>query len=191
MMNYPDKDSFFISLFIKHLIMRSSFIILWVFLVLCACTETKQISSVNSESWKQRSVSLEGKDSLLYGKTYLPVYSEIYSFSESQTTFLTVTVSLRNIDMDSPVYITSADYYDTHGDLIRNYFKEPIALNPIETVEIIVDEEDDLGGVGGNFIFEWAIDDDAVNEPLFEAVMISMKGQQGLSFTTQGRKLKK
>jgi len=41
------------------------------------------------------------------------------------------------------------------------------------------------GGTGANFIFEWSVKD-SIAEPLFEGVMISTSGQQGLSFTSKG-----
>lgn len=58
-------------------------------------------------------------------------------------------------------------------------------MAPLETVEIVVDETDVEGGTGANFIFEWS-KKDSTPEPLFEAVMISTSGQQGLSFTSTG-----
>jgi hypothetical protein len=58
----------------------------------------------------------------------------------------------------------------------------------METIEIVINEKDDLGGTGGNFIFEWFIPKNSP-EPLFEGVMISTTSQQGLSFTTQGQKI--
>ena len=58
----------------------------------------------------------------------------------------------------------------------------------METVEIVIDQDDNEGGTGANFIFDWKIKPDT-NEPLFEAVMISTYGQQGLSFTTTGIRL--
>ena len=58
----------------------------------------------------------------------------------------------------------------------------------METVEIVIDENDKEGGTGANFHFDWRIKP-LSNEPLFEAVMISSFGQ-GLSFTTQGKRIK-
>jgi len=55
----------------------------------------------------------------------------------------------------------------------------------METAEIIIDERDKTGGTGANFLFDWNKNPD-INSPIFEAVMISTYGQQGLSFTTQG-----
>ena len=68
---------------------------------------------------------------------------------------------------------------------IRQYIRKPIFIKPLETLEIIIEEQDTEGGSGANFIFDWAKTKDK-NPPLFEAVMISTYGQQGLSFTTRG-----
>ena len=78
---------------------------------------------------------------------------------------------------------------DTDGISISNFFYLAIFVAPMATVQIIIDEKDKSGGTGANFIFDWMIKPDS-NEPLFEAVMISTSGQQGLSFTTQGKRLK-
>jgi hypothetical protein len=59
----------------------------------------------------------------------------------------------------------------------------------METIEIVVEFDDDAGGTGGNFIFEWKKEKES-NTPFFEGVMISMYGQIGLSFSTQGIKIK-
>ena len=89
---------------------------------------------------------------------------------------------------EDSIYIHHAEYYNTHGELIRSYFEEPIYLSPLETVEIVIDEKDKEGGTGANFIFDWASTSEE-NEPFFEAVMISTAGQQGLSFTTEGKRI--
>ena len=101
---------------------------------------------------------------------------------------LTSVISIRNTNISDTIYVQKADYFSTNGRLIRSYFNEPIFLGPLETVEIVIDEYDKEGGTGANFIFEWIIDPD-LNDPLFEAVMISTLGQQGLTFTTQGIKI--
>lgn len=95
-------------------------------------------------------------------------------------------VSLRNISETDTIYILRAEYYDTHGKSVRTYFNYPIYLAPLETTEIIIDEIDVSGGTGSNFIFEWKTPRNCP-EPLFEGVMSSTMGQQGLSFTTQSR----
>lgn len=153
-----------------------------------SCTQEKEISSMNSQNWEQRSIDSSGLTSLETGRTYLSVYSQIYSQNEHKTHDLTVTVSMRNPNPEDSVYIHKAEYYDNSGALIRTYFDKPIYLAPMETAEIIIDERDKTGGTGANFLFDWNKNPD-INSPIFEAVMISTYGQQGLSFTTQGVEL--
>lgn len=151
--------------------------------------EEKEISSINPENWSKRKITLNTKDSLEYGKSYLSIYSQIYSSSEHKTHNLTAMVSLRNTSDIDTIYILKAEYFDTHGTSLRSYFNHPIYLAPLETTEIIIDEMDIEGGTGSNFIFEWNAPKDCP-EPLFEGVMNSTVGQQGLSFTTQSRRIK-
>jgi hypothetical protein len=169
--------------------MKKFILLLSVAAIVIGCMEEKEISSINPENWSKRKITLNVKDSLEYGKSYLSIYSQIYSSSEHKTHNLTAMVSLRNTsDVDS-IYLLKAEYYDTHGVSLRNYFNHPIYLAPLETAEIIIDEMDISGGTGSNFIFEWKIPKDCP-EPLFEGVMNSTVGQQGLSFTTLSRRIK-
>jgi len=169
--------------------MKYIFILIIGLLGFTSCENQQEISSVNPVNWEKRRATVKISDSLISGKTYLSIYSEIYSESEHRTINLTATISLRNINLAEGVYIKKASYYDTKGNLIRTYFDYPIFLKPLETIEIIIDEKDTAGGSGANFVFDWAIEN-SVNEPLFEAVMISTSGQQGISFTTKGISLK-
>ena len=165
-------------------------IILLLFLgfTINSCDQKKGISSIHQENWEKRTIDFNLNDSLISGNTYLAVYSQIYSQSEHRTQDLTVTVSMRNINLTDTVYVFKAIYFDTHGKEIRSYLKKPIFLAPMETAEIIIDEIDKEGGTGANFLFDWKVAKNA-NEPFFEGVMISTSGQQGLSFTTQGRRI--
>lgn len=156
---------------------------------IASCTQENEISSMNSQNWEQRSVDPAGLASLESGKTYLSVYSQIYSQNEHKTHDLTVTVSMRNPNPDDTVYIHKAEYFDNSGAPIRTYFDKPIFLAPMETAEIIIDERDKTGGTGASFLFDWN-KTPGTNSPVFEAVMISTYGQQGLSFTTQGVELR-
>ncbi len=157
-------------------------------LFLQSCTEQQRVSSVDPVNWNRRTVDYPLGDSLLSGTTYLSVYSEIYSQTEHRTHHLTATVSMRNVNLADTVYLESATYFDTHGNAIRSYIEGTIFIAPMETVEIVINEMDKEGGTGANFLFEWKIKP-ASAEPLFEGVMISTSGQQGLSFTTQGHKI--
>jgi len=164
---------------------------LWILFIalLLACNQRKEISSINPENWSKRTANLNIKDSLEFGKSYLSIYSQIYSMSEHKTHNLTAMVSLRNTSDFDTIYILKAEYYDTHGKSVRKYFDHSIYLAPLETTEIIIDETDITGGTGSNFIFEWKIPKNCP-EPLFEGIMSSTMGQQGLSYTTQGIRTK-
>lgn len=167
----------------------NKFLPFFLFLGFISCTHEDEISSIDPNNWEKRRAEQIPSDSLQeIGKTYLSVYSEIYSITEHKKSSLTATISMRNTS-EELIFIHSAKFYDTHGELIRNYFEHPIYLNPLETVEIIIDETDDQGGTGGNFIFEWQKTLSS-SEPLFESIMISTTGQQGLSFTSQGVRIK-
>ena len=152
-----------------------------------ACKKEAEISSIDPVNWEQRTST--PNDSLLEGSTYLSVYSQIYSLNEHRTYDLTVTVSMRNINKNDTIYIKKAEYYDTNGSSIRTYFDKSIYIAPMETVEIVIDEIDNKGGTGANFLFDWSITKNS-SEPYFEAIMISTSGHQGLSFTTRGINLK-
>ncbi|KAA3619305.1 MAG: DUF3124 domain-containing protein [Calditrichaeota bacterium] len=153
-----------------------------------SCNEHKEVSSVDLVNWEKRTVGFTLNDSLEFGTTYLSVYSQIYSITEHKTHDLTATISMRNTNKADTIFIEKAEYFDTKGKSIRTYFNKPIYLAPMETVEIVIAELDKEGGTGANFIFDWKIRPSS-NEPLFEGVMISTSGQQGLSFTTQGKRI--
>ncbi|MFK7771137.1 MAG: DUF3124 domain-containing protein [Saprospiraceae bacterium] len=116
---------------------------------------------------------------------YVPIYSDIYSQSKNVSFLLTATLSIRNTSMHDSIYIEAIDYYNTNGDLVRKYTDNTLFLKPLESIDYVVDEQDESGGTGANFIIIWGAKNDQI-KPIFEAVMISTQGQQGISFTTQG-----
>ena len=170
-------------------VIKSLSLSFFLVLLICSCEQQKEMSSINPINWKKRSATIPVDDSLTEARTYLGIYSEIYSTSEHNTHDLTVTVSMRNTSDKDSIYLTKAAYYSTSGELIRTYFDYPIFIKPLETVDIIIEESDDTGGTGANFIFDW-LNNNALTDPIFEAIMISTRGQQGLSFTTQGKRIK-
>lgn len=165
--------------------MKKLSLLIIVISVLLSC-ETKQNNEPKPSSHLE-SMKWTGtiNDSLVSGSSYLSVYSQIYSTTEHKTHDLTATVSIRNVSTTDTIYIKNADYYNTKGDLIRHYIKQPIFVKPMQTIEIVIDEKDIEGGTGANFIFDW-LATKSTHAPYFEAVMISTSGQQGLSFTTKG-----
>lgn len=143
---------------------------------------------IDEENWSKRAVDIEKTDSHVHGKSYLSVYSQMYSFTQKQKYNLTGMISLRNVSEKDTIYLLRADYFNTEGSKIRTYFDYPIFVLPMETLEIVIAQVDVEGGTGSNFLFEWKIPENCP-EPLFEGVMNSMQGTQGISFTTHAKRI--
>lgn len=165
--------------------MRLIFNTFIIILLIVSCTTAEKENEIEPVNWKQRTTDINITDDFSSGKTYLPIYSEIYDQTDKTTHLLTTTVSIRNTSQTDSLYITTADYYNTNGEQIRKYINKPIFLTPLESIEIVIPRLDASGGTGANFIFDWSIKN-AKYEPLFEAVMVWTTGTQGISFTTRG-----
>lgn len=125
--------------------------------------------------------------SLSKGQTvYVPVYSNVFSGPRNLPFQLAATLSIRNTDMDSWLRITSIDYYDTTGKLVRRYQDKPLSLAPLASAYVHIEEKDVAGGFGANFIVKWQADRN-INAPVIECVMIGATSGQGISFVSPGR----
>lgn len=141
-------------------------------------TESKETSSGVPEA------------SYVYGEIiYVPIYSSIFHYKGVRTYDLSATLSIHNIDMEKNILVKKVDYYDTDGELIKHFIENDIILKPFQTVHFVIEEDDTSGGTGANFLVEWASSSE-VCSPIVEAVMISTSGQQGISFTTEGKVIK-
>lgn len=157
-------------------------------ILLFSCEDKKVETPLKTIDWQTKVLTYKLPDSLLSGSSYLSIYSQIYSETEHLTHDLTATVSIRNTSRTDTIFITKADYFNTKGVNIRHYIDETIYLKPLETAAIVINERDKEGGTGANFIFDWKVKKNTT-EPLFEGIMISTSGSQGLSFTTQGKRI--
>lgn len=146
-------------------------------------------ANVKEENWARRAVNIDKMDSLIYGKSYLSVYSQMYSFTQNDKHNLTGMVSLRNVSEVDTIYLLRADYFNTKGSKVRTYFNYPILVLPMETLEIVIAQKDVAGGTGSNFLFEWKTPLNCP-EPLFEGLMNSMQGTQGVAFSTHAKRIK-
>lgn len=115
---------------------------------------------------------------------YVPAYSHIYHHV-GDAFLLATTLSIRNTDPRDSLTVTSVRYYHTDGQLVRHNLRDPRTLGPLQSMEFVVEEQDVSGGSGANFIVEWRAEG-AVNPPVVEAVMISTRSGQGISFTSRG-----
>ena len=117
---------------------------------------------------------------------YVPVYSSIYYFDDEKTMLLAATLSIHNTDLENKIKVRKVNYYDSKGKILRRHLQEPRELEPLETMNVVIEEQDKLGGAGANFIVEWASDTE-VSTPIVEAVMVSTAYHQGISFLTNGK----
>lgn len=167
----------------------SLLVLLLCFLVACSSANTSE-SSIPPGQPTSGAISIVETPvadlDLVTGQVvYIPAYSDIYS-GKNRTIDLTITLSVRNTDFEHAIVITSIRYYDTHGNLVREYLEQPLQLGPMASSHVVIGADDETGGVGANFIVEWGATV-SVYEPVIEAVMINTASQQGLSLISPGR----
>ncbi|MBM4284919.1 MAG: DUF3124 domain-containing protein [Deltaproteobacteria bacterium] len=121
---------------------------------------------------------------------YVPVYSHVYYGDRERMILLTAILSIRNTDVRHAITVVKADYYDSEGKLIRRYLSQPVTLKPMASTRFVVKESDTCGGSGANFLVEWQAETE-VDEPIMEGVMIGAAVQQGISFTSRGKAIRK
>jgi Protein of unknown function (DUF3124) len=124
---------------------------------------------------------------LLKGQSvYVPIYSHIYHGNNVKPFDLTVTLSIRNTDPKQEITLVKADYFDSHGNLLKNYVEKPIKLKKLASIRYVIKGNDKSGGSGAKFIVKWK-SEKPVNVPLIEAIMISTRSGQGISFVSKGQ----
>lgn len=164
--------------------MRSGRLFLFLFTVILLTAATSD--RVHAQTASDTSCPAPGRR--LGQDIYIPIYSHIF-FGDAPAPFnLTSTLSIRNTDRRHAIQVMAANYHDTDGRLIREYFPKPVLLAPLASTNCLVPESDTAGGIGASFIVRWrsAI---PVDPPLVEAVMIGTRGQQGISFISRGQVL--
>lgn len=117
---------------------------------------------------------------------YVPVYSDIYERDGTKRFMLTTTISIRNTSLSDSAYILHARYYDSYGKPLKDYLDSTVLLSPLESVEFVVEEVEDLGGAGANFIVEWGADRWS-DQILIQSVMIGTFAGQGVSFLSDAK----
>lgn len=151
---------------------------------LCFITSVILIAISSLPLSAAETLSLSKKQSV-----YVPAYSHIYHGNKETPLLLSVTLSIRNIDPENTMIITSVDYYETKGKLLKHFIEEPTSVNPMGSERYIVAQKDTSGGSGANFIVNWH-SEKLINSPIIESVMIGTQSQLGISFTSRGRAIK-
>ena len=146
---------------------------------------SNNLNEVGKDKFEALEIEKLPSNLLLHDTTYVPIYSDIYSETKDRRFNLTATLSLRNTSFKHSIYISNVDYYNSAGEKTTSFLTKPIVIKPMQSVEYVIEEGDTSGGTGANFIITWASKSDKV-EPIFEGIMISTHGQQGISFLTKG-----
>jgi len=121
---------------------------------------------------------------------YVPIYSDIYVNQQNQKSLLSATLSIRNTNYSDTLFVSKIDYFNTEGNLVRSYIKNPISLPPMGTINYVIERDDDTGGSGANFIVALSATKRKI-KPLIQAIMIGENGgNQGFAFSTDGYSIK-
>lgn len=151
----------------------------------CDLEQNPNLNKEGENILETNEVYIDAKELAWQDTVYVPIYSHIYSRSKKVEFFLTATLSIRNTSLTDSIYIEDIDYYDTNGKLIRQYLDKVLLLQPMQSIEYVIEEEDKVGGAGANFMVYWGADKSHLR-PVFQGVMISVNGQQGVAFRTDG-----
>lgn len=135
-------------------------------------------------SWSASEVRLSKGQTL-----YVPVYSNVFSGPKKRPFQLAATLSIRNTDLSAPFRVTTIDYYDTNGKRVRRYLEKPLFVGPLASTYVHLEEKDESGGFGANFIVRWEADR-VINAPVVECVMIGATSGQGISFVSPGQEIR-
>lgn len=119
---------------------------------------------------------------------YVPVYSHIFFGDRPQSFNLSVTLSIRNVDGNHPIEITSVRYYDENGKLVRDVTPKTTIVPPFSSTRVFIKESDVSGGSEASFLVRWR-SGKPVTPPLIYALMVGASFGQGISFSFPGRVL--
>ncbi len=168
--------------------MKNSFILFLLLFIFSGCDRRGTVYDTKtthpSHSYCYATVD---EEALAYRESdYVPVYSDIYDRDGTKRFLLTTTISIRNTSRDDSAYILRALYYDSYGSMLKAYIDSTVLLRPLESIEFVVEEVEDLGGAGANFIVDWGAMRNN-RQVLIQSVMIGTYAGQGVSFLSEAR----
>lgn len=160
-------------------------------LLFTSCFPNPNVDEEGKDQLKSLEVNhlVDKKEMVYQDILYVPIYSDIYMDISNQNTLLAATLSIRNTSYHDSLFISKIDYFNTQGELVRNYIKNPISIPPMGTVNYVVEKEDDSGGPGANFIVVMNARNASI-KPVVQAIMIGQNGNKGFSFATDAFSIK-
>ncbi len=162
----------------------TAYFALVVFLYSCTNADPnfKKENILDVNQLEKGSIDLSYRDTI-----YLPMYTEIYMEEDTWKLGLTPTISIRNTSLKDTIYIEEIDHYNSQGGLVHQYHDKILFLGPLQSIEYVVAERESEteAMIGGSFIIIWGANSLKV-KPIFQGIMISSHGPQGISFLTEG-----
>lgn len=164
-------------------------LLIWLF---ASCTQPDPNSNKEGENIlheMQKSVTDINAAHDYSSRIYVPIYSDIYVDAQNQNNLLSATLSIRNTSAEDTLFISKLEYYNTAGQLVRNYLdtNNIVAIPEMGTINYVIEREDKSGGSGANFIIESYANSSM--EPIFQAIMIGEYANKGFSFLTNGHEV--
>jgi len=163
--------------------MKPLFFLCLILVILTSCSNNKAPETKHHSDFHFATVDKSSFKTT--EQVYIPIYSDIYYVDSKHTFPLTATLSIRNTSFSDSIYVFTIDYYNSAGEKVKRFNESTLLVKPMESVEFVVENKSDSGGVGANFVVEWGAPKE-VQRPYFQGVMIGTFGQQGISFTTEG-----
>jgi len=141
------------------------------------------------QSFSDSLTAMPSENLAVSGAIYVPVYSSVSMSQGKLRAEFSVTLSVHNASETRPLVLRRIAYFDTGGNLVESYLRQPVALKPFSTVEVFVPVTDVRGGTGANFVVDWAATGE-IAEPVVEALMVGGLGSGHYAFISQGRPMK-
>ncbi|PSL19818.1 DUF3124 domain-containing protein [Shimia abyssi] len=118
---------------------------------------------------------------------FVPGYSEVLTH-EGASEPLASTLYVHNVDPEQSISVLEIEYLDTEGALVKRHLEEPAVLSPFQSTRVLVPIGSTQNTHGGNFVVKWEAEN-AVLQPIVEALIVGGKGTQGISFISKARVL--
>ncbi|MBN2745174.1 MAG: DUF3124 domain-containing protein [Bacteroidales bacterium] len=161
-----------------------SFIFITILISSCTNDEQSVLNKNGTLLIPAESLDL-GNEYRCWDSVYLPVYTAIFTKSYESKFQLTVTISIRNTDVNDSITIHSVNHYDNIGQLTHIFVSEGLVLKPLCTKEFVLEENAGDFGVSSSIVVVWS-SRKTVTNPIIQGFLVSIRGGQGISAITDG-----
>lgn len=166
--------------------MRRIYALMCLALIMTGCQESSgdRIAETIKEARHFHPVKASVEGMTKKHTVYVPAYSHIYTSTDTHEV-MGITLSIRNTDATMRLLVEKIVYYNTEGDVVETFLDQPHVLDPMGTIDFVVNLQDMRGGSGANFIVEWAGKPE-LSDPVIQAVMVNVSGPKAFAFATDG-----